>query len=347
MPQHFVEARDRGENEANTVLHVVKFLEVVLGYDSLKGEISKEFPIKDKFCDLALKIDGTVHILMECKAASFQGLKDKHIEQAENYAANAGIQWVALSNGIEWRLYHLSFAENEGIRHDLAFEANLLDEIESNAESLWAKLSLLSRHSVQKDLLKDFWTQKKALSPASVVRTLFSQKVLVVMRRELKKRSEARPDLEDVFNAIRDVLSKEALLEAGDIGMPKIHKSLSRARKQKLREAGRKAAETRRESEQSSLADIVKAGLLPAPVGLFRRYKGQMIEATLLPDGQIEFRGKSYANCSTVAEVARATVAGRRISTNGWKFWRFLDPKGNKCTLASIRSAFLASKQGA
>jgi hypothetical protein len=213
----FREARDRGANEADTVMFLVKFFEELLGYDSLKGEISKELQIKERYCDLALKIDGTVHVLVECKAASVKGLRDKDIEQAENYASRAGIRWVVLTNGIEWRLYHLSFAENEGIAHELAFEANLLEEVESNPEGLWAKLSLLSRYAVQNDFLEDYWEQKKALSPASVVRVLFSHTVLVTVRRELNRNAPARFELQDVFNAIRDILSKEALLAAGDI----------------------------------------------------------------------------------------------------------------------------------
>jgi hypothetical protein len=130
----FREARDRAANEADTVMYLVRFFEEVLGYDSLKGEISKELQIKDRYCDLALKIEGTVHVLVEGKAAGVKELTDKHIEQAENYASRAGIRWVVLTNGIEWKLYNLSFAENEGINHDLVFEANLLEEFETDPE---------------------------------------------------------------------------------------------------------------------------------------------------------------------------------------------------------------------
>lgn len=118
----------------------------------------------------------------------------------------------------------MSFAENEGIAHDLAFEANLLDDIEPSPESLWAKLSLLSRLAVAKESLEAYWSQKKVLSPASVVRALFSQEVLVAIRRELNRNAPARLEMQDVFNAIRDALSKEALLEAGDINMTKRRK---------------------------------------------------------------------------------------------------------------------------
>jgi hypothetical protein len=209
----FREARDRGANESDTVMYLVKFFGTSSNYDSLKGEISKEHSIKDRYCDIALKIDGTVRILVECKAASQKELIDKHIEQAENYASRAGICWVLLTNAIDWKLYHLTFVETEGITHDLAFEMNLLEEMEASPESAWEKLSLLSRAAVSRDTLDEYWHQRKALSPASVVRALFNQDVLLVIRirRELNRNAPARLDVQDVFNAIRDVLSKEAL----------------------------------------------------------------------------------------------------------------------------------------
>jgi hypothetical protein len=227
----FREARDRGANESDTIMYLVKFFEEVLEYDSLKGEISKELAIKDRYCDIALKIDGTVRILVEGKAGGIKGLVDKHIEQAENYASKAGIRWVALTNGIEWKLYHLSWAENEGITHDLAWQANLLDEMGANVESLWEKLCLLSRSSVAKGLLDEYWEHKKALSPGSIVRALFCEEVLTRIRQVLNRNAPARLEIEDVFNAVRDALSKEALLEAGDISMPKKKKKRKKVTK--------------------------------------------------------------------------------------------------------------------
>jgi hypothetical protein len=220
----FREARDRGANESDTVMYLVKFFEDVLGYDSLKGEISKELAIKDRYCDIALKVDGVVRLLVEAKAAGLKNLADKHIEQAENYASRAGIPWVLLTNGIEWRLYHLTFNEGEGIAHDIAFQLNLLEEIDREPEALWAKLDVLSRASMKKDVLDDFWQQKKVLSAASVVRVLFHEDVLRVVRRLLRKDAEAMLDIEDVYTAVRDVISKEALAEAGDLGITKRRK---------------------------------------------------------------------------------------------------------------------------
>ena len=245
----FREARDRGANESDTIMYLVKFFEEVLEYDSLKGEISKELAIKDRYCDIALKIDGTVRLLVEGKAAGIKGLVDKHIEQAENYASKAGIRWVALTNGIEWKLYHLSWAENEGITHDLAWEANILEEIEPDAEDLWEKLCLLSRSSVARGLLDEYWERKKALSPGSIVRVLFCEEVLTAIRRELNRNAPARLEMEDVFNAVRDTLSKEALLEAGDIGMRKRRKKRRKTTKTDADTTRTEGAEEPEESE--------------------------------------------------------------------------------------------------
>jgi len=159
----FKDARDRNANESDTVMFLVKFFEDVLGFDSLKGEISKELQIKDRYCDIAIKVNGVVQFLVECKAAGLKGLVDKHIEQAENYASRQGICWVVLTSGIEWKLYHLTFAEGEGIAHDLAFECNFLDELAADSEGLWDKLELLSRDCIESGDLEAYWKQKKLL----------------------------------------------------------------------------------------------------------------------------------------------------------------------------------------
>lgn len=47
--------------------------------------ISKEQQIKDRYADLAIKIDGVVKFLIEAKAAGVV-LRDRYIEQAQRYA---------------------------------------------------------------------------------------------------------------------------------------------------------------------------------------------------------------------------------------------------------------------
>lgn len=222
--QAFKDARDRGANESDTVMFLVKFFEEVMGFDSLAGEISKEVCVKDRYCDFGIKIGGVFRFLVEAKAAGNKSLRDKDIEQAENYAARAGIKWVLLTNGVEWQLYHLTFNEGEGIAHDLAFEFNLVEHLDESVDRICNYLALLNKEGVEANALEMFWEQKKTLSPASLVRVMFTEPVLSVIRRELNRNAEARLEMSDVFNAVKEALSKDALMAAGDITMKKKRK---------------------------------------------------------------------------------------------------------------------------
>lgn len=233
--QVFNEAKTREANEADTVMYLVHFFEAVLGYDSLSGEISKEVAIKEKYCDLGIKINGNLQFLVEAKAAGNKFLRDKDIEQAENYASHIGMKWVLLTNGVEWKMYHLSFNESEGIAHDEVFSINFLETFEKSPENVWSCIGLLHKENIKKDILNEYLEHKKALSPGSLVRSLFNPDVLVAIRRELNRHTEIRLEIVDVFEAIKNVISKDALLEAGDISL---RKKRRKHRKNKMDAAG-------------------------------------------------------------------------------------------------------------
>ena len=55
--------------------------------------------IRGTFCDLAVKLDGSLSFLVAVKAIGLE-LKDHHIKQAVDYAANQGCDWVMLTNGV-------------------------------------------------------------------------------------------------------------------------------------------------------------------------------------------------------------------------------------------------------
>lgn len=226
--QVFRDAKDRNVNESDTVMYLVRFFEDVLGYDSLTGEISKEVSIKDRYCDFGIKLKGEFKFLVEVKASGNKALRVKDIEQAENYGSRMGIKWVLLTNGIEWQLYHLSFSESDGIAHDIVFNVNLVENADIDPEKVWNSLGLLEKESIQKGELEDFLSHKKALSPQSLIKTLFTEDVLTVIRRELNRNGEVRLDINDVISAIKDVLSKDALMAAGDIGYKKRRKRKKR-----------------------------------------------------------------------------------------------------------------------
>lgn len=206
--QVFHDGRQRSSNEADTAMYVVRFFTDVLGYDVF-SEITRELQIRERYCDVAVKIEGQVRFLIEVKAMATT-LSDRHIEQAENYASRSGIQWVVLTNGISWRLYHLTF-DAGGIEHDVAFDTTLTPE--SDLDAVWKDLYLLSRESLVRGVLEKFWLQKKTLRPDSLVRALFTEEVLNALRRELHRKSETRLDVSDVAASVRRLLNPEVLTE--------------------------------------------------------------------------------------------------------------------------------------
>ena len=155
---------------------------------------------------------------MEAKSAGTRQLSSRNIEQAENYASRTGVNWVLLTNGVVWQFYHLKFGEK--IENEIMFEVNLVDELEEKPDWVWNNLSVLSKRSVREDSLDSFYDQQKLLNPKSMVNLLLSEEVLMKLRQELNRKAPNRLELTTVFEAVRDIISQEALAIAGDIMPP-------------------------------------------------------------------------------------------------------------------------------
>src|SRR5215210_7474837 len=98
-------ARARDGNESDTVVIVTDFLTDVLGYEKYE-EITTEFAVRCTFCDLAIKRDGQAQYLIEVKSIGTD-LRENHLKQAVDYGANQGVEWVLLTNGIEWQAHRV------------------------------------------------------------------------------------------------------------------------------------------------------------------------------------------------------------------------------------------------
>jgi len=199
---HLASARDQNVNEADTVQRLVKVFEDVLGYDPW-SEITREMQVKERYVDLAIKVDGAVRFLVEAKSAGTD-LRDRHIEQAERYASKGNIRWVLLTNGVHWNLYHLTF--EEGIEYARAFQVNVVEDLDEAAKCL----ALLHRSAIRKGELDAFWAHKVALAPVSIGRSLFHEDTLRLLRRDIRRREGLSIDEEDMAKALHDMLSVEA-----------------------------------------------------------------------------------------------------------------------------------------
>ena len=133
-------ARTRDVGETDTVTIVKDMLADVFGYDKY-AELTSEYAIRGTYCDLAIKLDGKLTTLIEVKAIGIER-KDSDIEQAVDYAANQGVDWVLLTTGTRWCVHHVFFTKP--IQHELVVDidfAKCNHRIEADIEHLylWCK----------------------------------------------------------------------------------------------------------------------------------------------------------------------------------------------------------------
>lgn len=220
-------ARARDVNESDTCVIVSDFLGDVLGYDKY-GELTTEFAIKSTFCDLAVKIAGKLAFLIEVKSAGTD-LKDNHLRQAVDYAANQGVEWVLLTNGIVWQAYRVRF--EQPIQHDLAFSIDLLDPSARSAELL-ERLYLVSREGVSSTAIAAFWQRKEATSRYVVAQLLLAPASLAFVRRQLRHLFPGLKITEDDVSALltAEVIKRDALEGERAVAAQKLVRKSSRRR---------------------------------------------------------------------------------------------------------------------
>lgn len=202
-------AKSRDVNESDTVVILNDIFAEVFGYDKY-FEVTSEFSIRGTYCDLAIKLDGKVQVLIEAKAVGIE-LKDQHVKQAIDYAANQGIDWVVLTNAQQWRIYKVVFAKP--IDQELVCDFNFAELDHRNDDHL-GLLFLLSKEGWSKSAVADYHQQKQALSRFFVGAAVLSESVLTAIRRELKRVSpEVRIEVEQIANVLSQEVIKRDVLE--------------------------------------------------------------------------------------------------------------------------------------
>lgn len=194
-------AKARDVNESDTVIIVTDLLQEVFGYDKFT-EITSEHMIRGTFCDLAIKLDGTLAVLIEVKAIGVD-LKEQYVK-AVDYAANQGCEWVTLTNGIVWKVYKVCFSKP--IEQEFVVELDLLTVNPRSSDHI-DRVGLLAKEGWQKAHLGEYHTQRRALS-LTLGALILSDPVLEILRREVRRLS---PDVRMECQEVRSVLESEVL----------------------------------------------------------------------------------------------------------------------------------------
>lgn len=223
--------RARDVSEADTVTIVKDVLSDVFGYDKY-AELTSEHSIRGTYCDLAIKIDTKLSLLIEVKAIGHD-LKDSHVKQAIDYASNQGCEWVALTNGIEWRLYQVVF--KKPIDKQEIVKINML-EVSAKKNDDLERLYLLTREGFTKNALVEYRDRKDATNRFMLAAVLLnSDAVQYVIRKEVRRVTDIMVDPETIAKILREEVIKRETIEGdqADAAGRKVNRSVDRgSRKQ-------------------------------------------------------------------------------------------------------------------
>ena len=217
------QARKADRSEEDTVTIVRDILAEMLGYDKYQ-DITGEYQIRGTYCDLAVKVDDKLRFLIEVKAVD-RTLKESHLRQATDYAAKEGIEWVILSNGIEWRVHRMIFGQP--VRHEHVFTLNVLGDDPDLIEQLY----MLSQEGARKRAIREFAAQVRALDRHSVAAAIISEPVLRVITRELRRAAPGvKINAEDVEDAIVHEVVKRDVMDSDEVrsAIKKLKKAATR-----------------------------------------------------------------------------------------------------------------------
>lgn len=205
-------ARNQDINESDTVTILMDVLADVFGYNKYT-EITSEYAIKHTYCDLAIKLDNTPRVLIEVKAAGLD-LKTQHIRQAVDYGSNSGVDWVVLTNGVQWMIYRIIFAKP--IDTELVYEFDITTASTKRATDL-EQIYCLTREAMTKSskasYLEDYHIQKQLLNKFTVGQILLSDPVLDTVKKVLRKMGADSKTSNEEISAIilNEVLKREVL----------------------------------------------------------------------------------------------------------------------------------------
>jgi hypothetical protein len=225
------EAKNRDISESDTVVIIIDMLADVLGYKRYT-EITTEHSVRGTFVDLAVKVGNDIRFLLEAKAIGVS-LKDNHTKQAIDYGANNGIEWVLLTNGVQWQIYKVHF--KQPIDKSLLFEFDAL-QVNHKHPQVVECLGNLCREGFEQSSMTAFYQQRQITSKFSTAAILLSEPVLNAVRREIRRLSPGcKVEIEELDALLRaevlkrDVFDGEEAAQAAEY-LKKAARSADRAK---------------------------------------------------------------------------------------------------------------------
>jgi predicted type IV restriction endonuclease len=196
----------RDANEGDTRLLVTDFLCYVLGYDKY-ADLTTEYNVRGEFADYGLRIDKQLVAFLEVKRVATK-LSVKHLRQVQMYAVNEGVEWIILTNGVEWQVYRLS--AGLPVLTDLTMTVSILGDDGPTQKA--RQLFYLTKESLRRRQIDELWKARMATSPKSLAAVLLSPAVVDAIRKELKRSTGHKADAAEVARLLSETILRPECL---------------------------------------------------------------------------------------------------------------------------------------
>lgn len=328
-------------NENNTKATLIDPVLRALGWDTEDiEEVVHEYRTKskDKPVDYALLVAREPKLFIEAKALG-ENLNDpRWANQIMGYAAVAGVEWIVLTDGNEYRVYNAH--ATVPVEQKLLRTVRLQDETSAAAEVL----GLLARDQIQLNRIETLWRAHfvDRQVRAALERLFTIEEELFLVNHVLH--STKNLSAEEVRGSLRRCKATLDFPLSPDDLAAALPKPTGRSRKQQQAAASEASVDS---SEPVTLEQLISSGILKPPVKLTKKYKGRDLEAKILSDGTVTCLGQKYTSLSQAGGAARAEVAGmgtdgKLPATNGWDFWKYRCPDGTLEPISAARDEYLA-----
>jgi hypothetical protein len=239
-------AQKRDINEADTVRIVNDMLGDIFGYDKY-ADITSEMCIRGGYCDLAIKLGDKVRVIIEAKAIGTE-LKDTHLRQAVDYAANQGVEWVILTNAAHWKFYKINFQQPITSEEMFSFT---VEAVNPNRQTDLDMLYVLSKAGTLGKAAEDYYARKQSVNKFFMGALVLSAPVLEVIKREFRRITDIKVETEALAELVTHELVKREIIESEEFVTAKrrIQRYNSKKDRAKLQAATTKGAEVTGVSE--------------------------------------------------------------------------------------------------
>jgi hypothetical protein len=281
------EYADKGIGEQNTKAVLINPILRALGWDLEDlEEVRLEFKLRamDNPVDYALMLQRAPRLFVEAKALGGNVSDPRWAGQIMGYAAVAGVEWVALTDGDSWHVYNSHVAVP--VEQKLFRKVRLSEDSEEAADTL----SLLSRDRMKDNLIDSLWN---------------AHFVDRQVRTALEKTFGPDPDP----GLVRLIRRHTPHLAPADIraGLGRVQLRFdfpsgplrpSPDPRQPTDPVRDVRAEPKRAKgtpwRQVTVTDLIAASLIHPPLELTKQYRGQLLAARVEADGQVSFQGRRY-----------------------------------------------------